>query len=292
MPTGSPCATRSSTSRAWPLHSTVAAPQRAAARAASSLVVMPPRPNALAEPPAARAISGVISLDHVEQRRLRLRPAAAARVQAVDVGGDHEQLGADQVHDRRREVVVVAEADLLGRDGVVLVHDRHDAEARAASAACGARSGSARAAARPVRVSRICADVAAVPREAPPVELEEARSGRPRRRPASRGSSGPGATSRACGCRPRSRPTTPPRPRGPRRTSAATWRARSATRRGRSTPSRVRMLLPTFTTIRRARRSVCARPRAHAAASVGLERARHARRAARARPRRWRPRSR
>jgi hypothetical protein len=67
-------------------------------------------------------------LDHVVERRRRLAGARRLAVQPVDVGDDHEQLGADQVHDRRGEIVVVAEADLLGGDRVVLVHDRHHAE--------------------------------------------------------------------------------------------------------------------------------------------------------------------
>jgi hypothetical protein len=61
VPTARPSATRSSTSRRRPLHSTVAAPPRAAARAASSLVVMPPRPKALADPWADCTICGVIA---------------------------------------------------------------------------------------------------------------------------------------------------------------------------------------------------------------------------------------
>ena len=44
------------------------------------------------------------------------------------VGEQHEQVGADQVRDQRGEPVVVAVADLVVGDGVVLVDDRHDAE--------------------------------------------------------------------------------------------------------------------------------------------------------------------
>ena len=43
-------------------------------------------------------------------------------------GEQHEQAGADEERDLRGERVVVAEADLVGRGRVVLVHDRHDAE--------------------------------------------------------------------------------------------------------------------------------------------------------------------
>ncbi len=53
----------------------------------------------------------------------------AARIgveHAVTVGQDHQQIGLDQVGDQRRQRVVVAEADLVGDDGVVLVDHRHD----------------------------------------------------------------------------------------------------------------------------------------------------------------------
>ena len=44
---------------------------------------------------------------------------------AFDVGEDHERIGRDQIADERGELIVVAELDLLGRDRVVLVDDRH-----------------------------------------------------------------------------------------------------------------------------------------------------------------------
>ena len=44
------------------------------------------------------------------------------------VGEQHEQVGGDQVGDERGQAVVVAEADLVVGDGVVLVDDRHHAE--------------------------------------------------------------------------------------------------------------------------------------------------------------------
>src|SRR5690606_22186151 len=49
-------------------------------------------------------------------------------VQPVDVGEEHEQVGAHEVGDERPEPVVVAEADLGGGHGVVLVDDRDDPE--------------------------------------------------------------------------------------------------------------------------------------------------------------------
>ena len=67
--------------------------------------------------------------DHAEERRLGLARHRLLEVQAVDVGQDDEQVRTDQVDDLGRQVVVVPEADLVGGDRVVLVHDRHDAEA-------------------------------------------------------------------------------------------------------------------------------------------------------------------
>ena len=61
-------------------------------------------------------------------------PAArrVAVVEPVDVGEQHEQVGVHQVGDQRGEPVVVAEADLVGGDRVVLVDDRQRRRARAA----------------------------------------------------------------------------------------------------------------------------------------------------------------
>ena len=44
------------------------------------------------------------------------------------VGEQHEQVGGEQVGDQRGQAVVVAEADLVVGDGVVLVDHRHHAE--------------------------------------------------------------------------------------------------------------------------------------------------------------------
>ena len=72
------------------------------------------------------------------------RPARVAVVQPVDVGEQHQQVGPHQVRDQRGQPVVVAEPDLVGGDGVVLVDHRDGAEPRAAGPACAARCGSAR----------------------------------------------------------------------------------------------------------------------------------------------------
>ena len=54
--------------------------------------------------------------------------ARIGRVEAVDVGEQHQELGLDQVGDQRRQPIVVAELDLVDGDGVVLVHHRQHAE--------------------------------------------------------------------------------------------------------------------------------------------------------------------
>ncbi len=63
-----------------------------------------------------------------DQRRV-VHHARVGGVQSRDVGQHDEQVGVDQRRGQRREVVVVAEVELLHRDGVVLVDDRDDAEA-------------------------------------------------------------------------------------------------------------------------------------------------------------------
>ena len=86
---------------------------------------------------AARAHGGA-ALAHVHALQVR-RPAHrgdSARshgarlcgVQRVDVREQHERVRVDDGRDERREAVVVAKADLVGRDRVVLVDDGQDAE--------------------------------------------------------------------------------------------------------------------------------------------------------------------
>ena len=64
-----------------------------------------------------RSTSGDVLRRRIDRRR--------GGVEAVDVGEEHEQIGADHGRDARGEAVVVAVADLARRDGVVLVDDRH-----------------------------------------------------------------------------------------------------------------------------------------------------------------------
>ena len=49
-------------------------------------------------------------------------------VQSVHIREQHERIGLDQVRHQRGQPIVVAEADLVGGDGVVLVDDRDDAQ--------------------------------------------------------------------------------------------------------------------------------------------------------------------
>jgi hypothetical protein len=67
-----------------------------------------------------RELGRVVDLG--DQRRPEV--ARVAVVEAVDVGEQHERVGADDVRDERGEPVVVAHPDLGGGDGVVLVDHR------------------------------------------------------------------------------------------------------------------------------------------------------------------------
>ena len=101
-------------------------PEPAAMVAASTLVTIPPVPvPALPVRPMvtpSRSCGPVTCGDPLGAVRGR------AVVEGVDVGEQHEGVGADQVGDEGREPVVVAEADLMGGDGVVFVDHGHDAE--------------------------------------------------------------------------------------------------------------------------------------------------------------------
>ncbi len=106
---------------------TARTPDQAAILAAASFDAMPPLPRSLPTPPAMR-LQGVVDLDDLlDERRLGVE-AGVAGEQARLVGQQHQQVGADQVGDEGGHAVVVAEADLVVGDGVVLVDDGHDAE--------------------------------------------------------------------------------------------------------------------------------------------------------------------
>ena len=77
--------------------------------------------------PAIASISGVICA-HLDGPACAARAAARrSGVEAVDVGEQHQAVGAHHAGDAGRQAVVVAVADLGGRDRVVLVDDRHRA---------------------------------------------------------------------------------------------------------------------------------------------------------------------
>ena len=106
---------------------TARTPDQAAILAAATFDAMPPLPRA--EPGAAgQRLEGLVDLDDLLDERRRRVEAGIGGEQAGGVGEQHEQVGVDQVGDERGEAVVVAEADLVVGDGVVLVDDRHDAE--------------------------------------------------------------------------------------------------------------------------------------------------------------------
>ena len=134
---------RRSTSRRRPSAITVGTPKRAAARAASSFERMPPVGAPSPRRRRARARAAITSFDLGDPRG-----AAGARIavaQPVDVGAAGSR-------GRRRRCSPPARragrcrrsTQLLGRDRVVLVDERHRRRRRAAAPACGARSGSAR----------------------------------------------------------------------------------------------------------------------------------------------------
>ena len=81
----------------------------------------------LPTPPAIASSAGIVRARLRDQRRRGI----LARVPVVEaglVGEDDQRVGLDQVGDHGRQRVVVAEADLVDGDGVVLVDDGDDAE--------------------------------------------------------------------------------------------------------------------------------------------------------------------
>ena len=101
-------------------------PSLVAMAAASILVTMPPEPTWLPDRETSTPSSAAIDAHLVDE--LRSRPSRLAGVQPVDVGQQHERVSVHQVRDQRGEPIVVAEADLVRRHGVVLVDDRDHAE--------------------------------------------------------------------------------------------------------------------------------------------------------------------
>ena len=104
---------------------TVAMPAAVAISAATTFERMPPEPSGdvacadLSAPSASKSATSSTS----SRRRVHARVGG---VEAVGVGQQHEQLGAEQHRHLRGQEVVVAEGDLVGGGRVVLVDDRHD----------------------------------------------------------------------------------------------------------------------------------------------------------------------
>ena len=122
VPRGSPARIGSSTDAPVPPAITVGIPAAAASSAASTLLRIPPLPSGLAV--AERGVARLLPLGE----QLGARRSGRAGVDAVDLGEQDEQPRAQQHRDLRGERVVVAERDLVGGRGVVLVHDRDGAE--------------------------------------------------------------------------------------------------------------------------------------------------------------------
>ena len=143
---------------------------------------MPPRDSSEPDAPAIASISGVMrgtSGDQLAPRAFRRRLV----VKPVDVGQQHQQVGAHHGGDARGEPVVVAVADLDGRHRVVLVDHRHAApfqqlvDGRARVEIAAALFGVAER-------EQHLAGVDVVRARATPPRSAPARSGRRRRRPA------------------------------------------------------------------------------------------------------------
>ena len=94
-------------------------------RAASSFVAIPPVPCALLDA-AGRRHDLVGELVDALQQHGGLVRAGVVVVEALDVGEQDHEVGANHDAHERGQRVVVAEPDLLDGGRVVLVHDRHD----------------------------------------------------------------------------------------------------------------------------------------------------------------------
>ena len=241
---------------------------------------MPPRDSAEPVPPAIASISGVIAVTR-SSRRAAGSSARVGGVEPVDVGEQHQHVGAGHARHLRRQPVVVAVADLVGGHGVVLVDDRHHAEVEQRA------EGAARVQVAPAVLAVLerhqhLRGGDAVRREHRLVGLGEAdladRGGglallqRQRRRRAGRAPGGRGRSSRR---RPGSRPC-------PARGRSATSAARPSSQSSRSRPvsASTSSAEPILTTMRRAAASRAAERQGRHASGRRLGRAPAARTAA------------
>ena len=128
VPTARPAIASVTTSGASAAAITARTPDHAAIFAAASLVAMPPLPRSVPRAAGERLERGVDLDDLLDERRARRRAAGSAvNSPAVSVSSTSRS-APTRCDDERGEAVVVAVADLVVGDGVVLVDDRHDAE--------------------------------------------------------------------------------------------------------------------------------------------------------------------
>ena len=114
---------------------TVRTPDHAAILAAANLRGHASTPSHGAGP-ARERLELVVDLDDLlDERGVRIEPGIGGE-HTGGVGEQHEHVGIDEVSDQRGQPVVVAEADLVVGDGVVLVHHRHHTELEQSHAAC------------------------------------------------------------------------------------------------------------------------------------------------------------
>ncbi len=106
---------------------TIRTPELVAILAASILVRMPPLPQMPCVPPAERLDLPRDLRHFLDQLALGIDPRVAVE-QAVHIGQIQQQIGIHACRHQRRERVVVAEPNLLGRNGVVLIDNRQAAE--------------------------------------------------------------------------------------------------------------------------------------------------------------------
>ena len=125
VPTASPLTDLTRTLSVVPPATSTVTPDSVASRAACSFVVIPPVPAHGAR--ARRQREDLVGDDrHFANQRRRRVPPRIGGEQPLLIGQQNQQIGVDQVRHQRRQIVVVADLDFLGRHDVVLVDDRHD----------------------------------------------------------------------------------------------------------------------------------------------------------------------
>ena len=119
---------------------TVRIPDHDAIRAADSLLAMPPLPRPLPAAPALIDSSGSSAVTTGHQLGGRIGPWVGG-VEPVEVGEQHQDVGVHGVGDQRGDAVVVAVAQLVAGDRVVLVDDRDAPQLEQPVRGCCGRAG-------------------------------------------------------------------------------------------------------------------------------------------------------